>query len=413
VIENPDTDTTAVVTVEKTLDGTVISAEAAITKKAVQDGNNSTAILSGIVVEQIIEAAGQSDVAITVTAADDSGTGVCTFKVNAADLSAGTKLLAYVYDTDENYYSKASDLIYTVSENGDLSVSLPRNASWELLSEDEVQKISWLIVDEENTGAEAGASAQSAGSAGAEAGASAQSAGSAGAEAGASAQSAGSAGAEAGASAQSAGSAGAEAGASAQSAGSAGAAGGAETANVAETTTSEKTKLTSKNTTIKLSKDSCTYSGKAQKPTVKGLNSKGKTIQAKYYTVTYKNNTKVGKATVTIKFKGKYTGTIKATYTIKLNATSFTGTSAKTDRVTMIWKKQTKQVTGYQIQYATDSKFTKNKTTILLKGAKKSSETITGLSGKTKYYFRIRTYKTVNGKKYYSVWSKAQAVKTK
>jgi hypothetical protein len=129
--------------------------------------------------------------------------------------------------------------------------------------------------------------------------------------------------------------------------------------------------------------------------------------------VTYKNNTKVGKATLTIKFKGKYTGTIKATYTIRPKATTLTGTSAKTDRVTLTWKKQAKQVTGYQIQYATDSKFTKNKTTVLVKGAKKSSETITGLSGKTKYYFRIRTYKTVSGKKYYSEWSKVQTVKTK
>jgi surface protein len=174
-----------------------------------------------------------------------------------------------------------------------------------------------------------------------------------------------------------------------------------------------KTKLTTKNTTIKLSKKSYTYDGKAKKPTVKVYNSKGKVLKSKYYTVSYKNNTKVGKATLTIKFKGKYTGTIKATYTIKPKATTLTGTSAKSDRVTLTWKKQTKQVTGYQIQYATDSKFTKNKTTVLVKGAKKSSETITGLSGKTKYYFRIRTYKTVDGKKYSSAWSKVKAVKTK
>jgi surface protein len=174
-----------------------------------------------------------------------------------------------------------------------------------------------------------------------------------------------------------------------------------------------KTKLTTKNTTIKLSKKSYTYDGKAKRPTVKVYNSKGKILKSKYYAVTYKNNTKVGKAIVTIKFKGKYTGIIKATYTIRPKATTLTGTSAKTDRVTLTWKKQTKQITGYQIQYATDSKFTKNKTTVLVKGEKKSSETITGLSGKTKYYFRIRTYKTVNGKKYYSAWSKAQTVKTK
>jgi hypothetical protein len=129
--------------------------------------------------------------------------------------------------------------------------------------------------------------------------------------------------------------------------------------------------------------------------------------------VTYKNNTKVGKAILTIKFKGKYTGTIKETYTIKPKATTLTGISSKSDKVTLTWKKQNSQTTGYQIQYATDSKFTENKNTIVVAGAKKSSETVTGLSGKTKYYFRIRTYKTVSGKKYYSAWSEAQAVKTK
>jgi hypothetical protein len=45
--------------------------------------------------------------------------------------------------------------------------------------------------------------------------------------------------------------------------------------------------------------------------------------------------------------------------------------------------------------------------------AKISYEIISGLSGKKKYYFRIRTYKTVNGKKYYSAWFKTKAVKTK
>jgi hypothetical protein len=183
--------------------------------------------------------------------------------------------------------------------------------------------------------------------------------------------------------------------------------------NIADNASKSKTKLTTKNTTIKLSRKSYTYDGKAKKPTVKVYNSKGKILKSKYYTVTYKNNTKVGKATLTIKFKGKYTGTIKAAYTIKPKATTLTGTSAKTDRVTLTWKKQTKQTTGYQIQYATDGKFTENKKTIVVAGAKKSSETITGLSGKTKYYFRIRTYKTVSGKKYYSAWSKSRAVKTK
>ena len=178
-------------------------------------------------------------------------------------------------------------------------------------------------------------------------------------------------------------------------------------------TTGGTTELTSKNTTVKLSKTSFSFDGKAKKPTVKVLDTKGRTLKKSNYTVTYSNNVKVGKATATIKFKGKYSGTIKKTFTIKPAKTTITGTSRKSDSVTLTWKKQKKEASGYQIQYATDRKFTKNAKTVTSKGIKKSSKKISGLSKKTTYYFRIRTYKTVNGKKYYSGWSKIETVKTK
>ena len=172
---------------------------------------------------------------------------------------------------------------------------------------------------------------------------------------------------------------------------------------------------TSKNKemTVKLSKTAFNFDGKAKKPTVKVLDTKGRTLKKSNYTVTYSNNVKVGKATATITFKGKYSGTIKKTFTIKPAKTTITGISRKSDSVTLTWKKQKKEASGYQIQYATDRKFTKSAKTITAKGIKKSSKKISGLSKKTTYYFRIRTYKTVNGKKYYSGWSKIETVKTK
>jgi hypothetical protein len=140
----------------------------------------------------------------------------------------------------------------------------------------------------------------------------------------------------------------------------------------------------------------------------------GKDINSQYYTVTYKNNKKVGEATVTVKFKGDYSGTLTTTFTINPKTTSLKKvTSAKTKTLTVKWKKQASQTTGYEIQYATDKKFTKNKTTVTVSSAKTTSKTITGLSAKKKYFVRIRTYKTVNGTKYYSAWSKAKSVKTK
>lgn len=77
------------------------------------------------------------------------------------------------------------------------------------------------------------------------------------------------------------------------------------------------------------------------------------------------------------------------------------------------WKK-VKGVTGYQVQYSTSSKFTKKTSKkVTYKGNKSFTNTVKKLKGNKKYYVRVRTYKTVNGKKVYSAWSKAKAVTTK
>lgn len=71
-------------------------------------------------------------------------------------------------------------------------------------------------------------------------------------------------------------------------------------------------------------------------------------------------------------------------------------------------------VTGYQIQYSTSSKFkAKSAKSVTVKGAKNTSKTIKSLKGGKKYYVRVRTYKTVNGKKYYSSWSKTKSITPK
>lgn len=86
--------------------------------------------------------------------------------------------------------------------------------------------------------------------------------------------------------------------------------------------------------------------------------------------------------------------------------------SVKENTVTVKWKKKSK-IMGYQIQYSTDSKFKKGNKTIKIKKAKTVSKKITGLKPSKKYYVRIRTYKIVNKKTYYSSWSKKKNVTTK
>ena len=78
---------------------------------------------------------------------------------------------------------------------------------------------------------------------------------------------------------------------------------------------------------------------------------------------------------------------------------------------TVQWKKIS-NISAYQVQIATNKKFTKNKKTF--KVSKKSTKVkIKNLKAKKKYYVRVRSYKTVNGKRNYSKWSAIKAVKTK
>lgn len=79
--------------------------------------------------------------------------------------------------------------------------------------------------------------------------------------------------------------------------------------------------------------------------------------------------------------------------------------STKKATLTLTWDKST-EVDGYEIQVATDSKFTKNvkKETIAKKNA--TSVSLKKLKSGKKYYVQIRSYKKIQGVKYFSAWVK-------
>ncbi|MDD6659764.1 MAG: InlB B-repeat-containing protein [Eubacteriales bacterium] len=96
----------------------------------------------------------------------------------------------------------------------------------------------------------------------------------------------------------------------------------------------------------------------------------------------------------------------------KPKAAKFKKVKGSKKAIALTWAK-VKGVKGYQIQVATDKKFKKNKKTVTIKKQKTTKTTVKKLKAKKKYFVRIRTYKTVNGKKVYSSWTKAKTVKTK
>lgn len=104
--------------------------------------------------------------------------------------------------------------------------------------------------------------------------------------------------------------------------------------------------------------------------------------------------------------------TTKNTETVKPKKTSIKKLSKGKKKFTVTWAKVS-GVKGYQIQYSSDKKLKKNNKSVTVTKQKKTKATVKKLKSKKKYYVRVRTYKTVNGKKIYSSWSKVKSVKTK
>ena len=109
-----------------------------------------------------------------------------------------------------------------------------------------------------------------------------------------------------------------------------------------------------------------TYTGKAIKPAVKVF-AKGKQLKKDVdYTVSYKNNTKIGTATVVITGKGQFFGTIEKTFSIKRDISSaevsqvknkiYTGKRVKQSLKVVYNGKTLKEGTDYTLSYKNNLK---------------------------------------------------------
>ncbi len=118
---------------------------------------------------------------------------------------------------------------------------------------------------------------------------------------------------------------------------------------------------------VSLSSSSYTYDGSAKKPGVTVTDANGAKIASSNYSVAYSNNVKKGTATVTVTFKGNYSGTVKKTFKInpakvsnvKLSSTSYTyNGKTKTPSVTVKDSKgrKLKNGTDYTVKYSSGRK---------------------------------------------------------
>ena len=161
---------------------------------------------------------------------------------------------------------------------------------------------------------------------------------------------------------------------------------------------------------VKLNRTSYTYTGKTIRPSVT-VTVNGKKIGASAYKLYYKNNKNSGIGTVQVRGIGKYSRINKTlTFKIMPPKTLLTGLKKANRSFTASWKKNI-QATGYQIQYAADSRFTKERKTVTVGKQSATRYKISGLKNKKTYYVRIRSYKRVGKKVLYSSWSTVKKIR--
>ncbi len=131
-----------------------------------------------------------------------------------------------------------------------------------------------------------------------------------------------------------------------------------------------------------------------------------------------KNFAGTAKITVTVSQAGKYLSASKVvTVTVKPSSVKLKKLKKvkkikkkNKQKLTVTWAKNT-NCSGFEVQYATNRKFTKNVKKTTVKGNKKTSTTLKSLKKKKTYYVRVRTYKTTANGKIVSGWSNVKKIK--
>lgn len=169
---------------------------------------------------------------------------------------------------------------------------------------------------------------------------------------------------------------------------------------------------------VTLSKKKLAYNGKRRSVTVKSVVLGGKTLEPGVdYEASIKRGKKVGSYQVVACGMGEYTGQLAASYKIvpakvkKLKAKTSGAKSVK-----LGWAKHKKQTSGFRVRWAASKAALakgKNASKATLKKAAAKACVVTDLKSGKRYYFQVRAYKVVDGKRYYSAWSKIVSAKTK
>lgn len=154
------------------------------------------------------------------------------------------------------------------------------------------------------------------------------------------------------------------------------------------------------------------YTGKTKNPYLLVMIDGKILFEGQDYTKNLKNNKKVGQATILLTGKNNYTGVLQKKFVIYPRTATIKKLSSKNGKVTIQWLKRS-ECTGYVVEYAQDKGFVVNKKTKTIKTNKTTNTTIKKLIPGVKYYYRVRGYTVVNGKRVYGNYSAVRSVKVK
>ena len=141
IIKNAD----AKITVEKNAAGEITNAQAEVTKTGSTGKTGITATLDGSVVSQIIDAAGTESVAITMTVS--AGTKKFVVKADTGDINEGNKLKVFVVNKKTGKYVLVNAKTYTVSEKGNVKLTLPKGETYQLMDTKEAASVEKAILN--------------------------------------------------------------------------------------------------------------------------------------------------------------------------------------------------------------------------------------------------------------------------
>lgn len=157
---------------------------------------------------------------------------------------------------------------------------------------------------------------------------------------------------------------------------------------------------------VTLSKEFSYATGKTiSKPKVT-VSLNGETLPTSYYSVSMTTPKKPGSYTVKVTSKKSGMASTSTKFFVKVKPTTITTlTSYPKAFYVKVAKLSSTYASGYQVRYSKYEDMSKYTTKTIGTKYKYTSKKITKLAANTTYYVKVRTYKYVSGKKYYSDWS--------